>query len=247
MMFPDHDVYIGRSLALYGEWSEGETRLFQEIVRPGDVALDVGANLGAHTLCLAHAVGAAGAVHAFEPQRMLFYFLCGNIALNGLHNVVCHPVAVGATQSAVVAPNIDYSLPNNFGALNLHTDFGAVPTYPVQQVRLDDLATPHCRLIKLDVEGMECEALDGARDLIRRTRPLLYVEDDQSAKSPALHRLLAELGYRFYRHDVFLFNPRNFRECAENVFGGTYSRSLFCHPAETPCPVDMQTHGMAPL
>jgi hypothetical protein len=82
LLYNINDRYIGQALDLYGEYSEGEVVLFRRIVRPGDIVLDVGANLGAHTIFFSTAVGPRGAVLAFEPQRLVFQALCANMALN---------------------------------------------------------------------------------------------------------------------------------------------------------------------
>lgn len=69
MAFHHTDKWIGRSLDLYGEWSEGEVELFRNVVKPGDVVIEAGANVGALTIPLAKIVGDTGRVHAFEPQK----------------------------------------------------------------------------------------------------------------------------------------------------------------------------------
>src|SRR5918993_5744771 len=104
MMYNVNDQYIGRSLDLYGEYSEGEVDLFRQILRQGDLALDVGANIGVHTVPMARLVGERGSVLAIEPQRLAYQTLCGNVALNGLLNVWCHNVAVGDTRGSLVVP-----------------------------------------------------------------------------------------------------------------------------------------------
>ena len=71
MLFNANDTYVGTSIEAYGEYSEGEVQLFRQILRPGDVVVDAGANIGAHTLFFARAVSPGGAVFAFEPQRLL--------------------------------------------------------------------------------------------------------------------------------------------------------------------------------
>src|ERR1043165_865505 len=94
MMYLRKDMYVGRSFAEYGEYSEGEVDIFRQVLRPGDLALDIGANLGSHTLPLAQFVGPTGGVYAFEPQRILFQILCGNVALNEIGNVRALPFAL---------------------------------------------------------------------------------------------------------------------------------------------------------
>jgi hypothetical protein len=75
------------------------------------------------------------------------------------------------------------------------------------------------RLIKMDVEGMEVEALRGAEKLIRRCAPALYVENDRTARSEALISLLFGFGYRLWWHLPRLFNPDNFFGNKENRYG----------------------------
>src|SRR3954465_1933985 len=84
MLVNRHDVYIGRSLELYGEWSEGEIDLFRQVLRPGMVVADAGANIGTHTVARAQMVAPNGVVYAFEPQRIVFQTLAANVALNSL-------------------------------------------------------------------------------------------------------------------------------------------------------------------
>ena len=86
MLYNVNDIYIGRSLDLYGEYSEGEIALFRQFLRPGDVVVEIGAHIGTHTVFFAKTVGPTGVVFAFEPQRVVHQTLCANIALNSLSN-----------------------------------------------------------------------------------------------------------------------------------------------------------------
>ena len=79
MLFNVNDRYIGRSLDLYGEYSEGEVALFRQIVWPGDVVVDVGAHVGAHTLFFARQVGPAGRVLAVRQIGMAWSATTGFI------------------------------------------------------------------------------------------------------------------------------------------------------------------------
>src|SRR5262245_48257434 len=76
MLFPRGDMFIGRSLELYGEWSEGEVTLFSNLVVAGDNVVEAGANIGTHTLALSRLVGPQGKVWALEPQQLVFQMLC---------------------------------------------------------------------------------------------------------------------------------------------------------------------------
>jgi FkbM family methyltransferase len=228
MMYPRQDRYIGRSFTEYGEYSEGEVELFRQCLHAGDVALDVGANLGAHTLPLAQIVGPGGTVFAFEPQRILFQILCGNVALNELSNVHALPVAVGRAAGRAKVPALDYRGATNFGGISL----GGVQGEDVPVVTLDQLEVSKVKLIKIDVEGMELDVLAGAKATLARCRPILYVENDRAEKAEPLVALLQEDGYRMWWHTPQLYNPANFLANPQNVFGNVASFNMLCLPRE---------------
>lgn len=229
MLFLRDDVYIGRSLDLYGEFSELEAVLFAQIVRAGDVVVEVGANIGAHTVHLARLAGANGCVHAYEPQRVIFQLLCANVALNSLFNVYTHHAGVSSSAGELHVPPLNYAGVNNFGGLSLSQEkFGE----PVAVVYLDALTLPSLKLLKVDVEGMEHEVLSGARQTIRQHRPLLYVENDRREQSAALITLIDELGYDMYWHMPTMYNPDNFAKNPDNIFPFIVSCNLLCVPKE---------------
>lgn len=220
MLYLTGDTYIGRSLDLYGQFSQAECNLFAMLIRPGDVVVEAGSNVGAHTVMLAQQVGPQGRIFAFEPQRILFQILCANLALNSIGNVVAQPHAVGRAQGSLLIPAIDYSQPNNFGGLSLGT---WQQGEPVTLQTIDQLNLPVCRMIKADVEGMETDVVAGAVETIQRCRPILYLENDRQDKSPALIQQLFDLGYRVYWHFPPLFSPNPNQPQQENVFGNIIS------------------------
>jgi len=242
MMYLRQDQYVGRSFAEYGEFSEGEVDVFRQCLRPGDVALDVGANLGAHTVPLAQLVGPTGAVHAFEPQRILFQILCGNLALNEVANVRALPFALGRAPGSTTVPPLDYRGANNFGGIPLGTTAGE--NVPV--ITLDQLGLAQVRLIKIDVEGMEIDVLAGGKDTLARCRPILYVENDRADKAEALVAQLQEDGYRMWWHTPPLYNPNNLLGNPQNVFGNVMSFNMLCLPRETATQVAGMTEITSP-
>ncbi|MCG3138245.1 MAG: hypothetical protein HJJLKODD_02106 [Phycisphaerae bacterium] len=229
MLYNIHDQYVGRSLDLYGEFSEEEAAVLQRLIQPGWVVLDVGANLGAHTVMFAQRVGPGGFVLAWEPQRIVFQMLCANLALNSLMNVNALPVAAGAEVGTAFIPPINYGATGNFGGLSLE-EFNQGEA--VQVLTIDHLKLPRCGLIKVDVEGMELAVLQGAAETIRRLRPILYVENDRLPKSAALLAHLESLQYESYWHLPPLFNENNYFNNPENVFSRIVSCNLLCMPAE---------------
>ncbi|PWC57551.1 methyltransferase [Azospirillum sp. TSH7] len=244
MMYRRTDSVVGRSLDYYGEYFEQEVALFRQCVRAGDRVIDVGANIGAHTVALARLVGPTGRVLALEPIDANHRLLCGNLALNGLDWADGMLAAAGAADGVLHLAGVAMDAEGNYGALSLDALAGDRPV-PVH--RLDGLAPDgagRIRLIKIDVEGMEAEVLEGARGLIARDRPVLYVENDRPDKSAALIRLLGELGYACYWYLPAFHNPANFAGRSEPIFGhglvdnGTEIQvlgmgiNLFCLPAE---------------
>jgi FkbM family methyltransferase len=246
MLYNQHDIYVGRSLDLYGEFSEAETHLFRQILHPGDFVVEVGANIGAHTVFLAQLVGPTGSVMAFEPQRIVFQTLCGNLALNSITNVAAYQQAVGSQLGQIVVPKIDYARQGNFGGLALggHNQ-GEVVTV----VTLDSLNVRPCRFLKIDVEGMEKTVLQGAVRTIAQDKPLIYVENDRREKSDELIGFIDSLGYKMYWHRPRLFNPENFFGNAENVFANIISLNMLCIPVDVPydltgfAPVEIRAIG----
>jgi FkbM family methyltransferase len=228
MLYRLNDKFIGRSYEVYGEMNELELRLQFALIAPGDTVLDVGGNIGVNTIPLARRVGATGWVIAFEPQRIIHQMLCANLALNGLANVVALWSAAGAAPGSIRVPPIDYDAVENFGGVELGGEQGEVVA--VQAV--DSLALQSCRLIKIDVEGMELEVLKGAAATIDRLKPRLYLENNHQELSAALLGHLLGLGYRLYWHFPALFNPDNFRGEKRNLWPNVISINVLGLPPD---------------
>lgn len=231
-LYNQHDSYIGKSLAKYGEWSEGEIALFGQLVEAGDIVVEVGSNIGSHTVPLARRLGSSGRLYAFEPQRIIYQNLCANIALNSLTNVEAYQVALGETDGQILIPDINYTVDGNYGAVNLEQ---FKQGQPVRLATLDQaLNLPRLKLLKVDVEGMEAAMVRGARATIAKHLPYLYVENDRVEKSAELIELIQSFGYRLYWHLPQIFNPDNFAKDADNIFGNTASFNMFCVPFDCP-------------
>lgn len=229
-LYNENDVFIGASLAAYGEFSGAEADFLEGLVQPGDVVVEVGANIGALSVGIAKKLGPHGRLFAFEPQRIVFQILCANIALNNLDNVECLMMAVGSQRAMVTVPELDFSKRQNFGGLSIG---GAREGRPVPCDTLDSLLdTDKIRLIKADVEGMEADVLSGARRLIMKSRPTIYVENDVEEKSAALFTLLDGMNYDMYWHLPPLFRKNNHAGNSRNIFGETVSINMLCLPRD---------------
>jgi FkbM family methyltransferase len=231
ILYNRFDRYVGGSLHRYGEFSFYEQALFEVLVGRGQVVVEAGANIGAHTVLLSRLVGPDGEVHAYEPQRIVFQTLCANVALNQCTNVYARQAALGVAAGAVVVPAPDPATEYNFGAVSLDRPVPDGELVPLQA--LDDLDLPACHFLKVDVEGMEVDVLRGAQRTIATYRPIMYLENDRDDRSEELLRLVLDLGYAAYWHLARLFNPENFDGVTEDIFPGVISANIACVPAES--------------
>lgn len=217
MLYNVNDMYVGRSLEAYGEWCEQELNLLSDLLEPGQVAVDVGANIGTHTVFFARKVTSTGLVFSFEPQRLVYYNLCGNVAVNALYQVKCLNAAAGSESGTIKVPLLDPTAKQNYGGVNLGA-FESGDDIPV--IRLDDLELPRCDLIKVDVEGMETQVLEGARDTVSRCSPALFVENNREEGSSELIETVQSFGYVAYWHFAGYYNSDNYFGNEENIFPG---------------------------
>ncbi|HEV3425383.1 MAG TPA: FkbM family methyltransferase [Paraburkholderia sp.] len=166
---PD-DFHPGRALLEYGACCELESAVLRQLlVRPG-VVVEVGANIGVHTVALAREARPRRQVRvAFEPQPVIFQNLGANLAANGITNVLAWPYACGSDAGTLyfARPDYaspDYASPGNFGAVSMQAG-PAASTIPVPCVRLDDALRSHTvSLIRLDVEGFVSRAAGRSGD-----------------------------------------------------------------------------------
>jgi FkbM family methyltransferase len=231
MFFFKRDKYVGDALARYGEFSQGEADLFAKLVKPGMVVAEVGANIGAHTVMLAKALGPRGELLAFEPQRWVHQIMCANLAVNELLNTKAYQLAVGEAPGSIDVPLWDPAAMNNIGGISMgHIDGAAHDK--VELRTLDSFGLSRLDFLKVDVEGMELQVLQGSDATLRRTRPIMYVENDRADRSQALMDHIVSLGYDLWWHFPAMFNKDNFAGEANDIFPGIVSVNLLCIPNE---------------
>jgi FkbM family methyltransferase len=229
-LFNRNDRFIGRALDLYGEWCEHEIETLAQLVRPGDVVLDIGANIGTHTIALANMVKHGGVVLAIEAQRTIYNYLVANVAINNLLHVVCMNNAAGASTGPVLVPVLNPSAANNFGGVNVASQSAGER---IECVTVDSLGLTQCRLIKIDVEGMEPQVLWGSQQTIERYRPFIFVEATID-NSREVIEILTRFRYNCQWHIASYFNSDNFYQNSNNVFRDIHPESnLVCSPRES--------------
>lgn len=233
------DTTIGRSLGLYGEWSEPEVHLFRQIIQAGDVVLEAGANIGTHTVPLSRMVGDGGVVHAFEPMNINHRLLSANLLDNGCFNVKTYQVALGGQPGVVEFADIGADITDNFGAFGFYSTHGA-PKAVCPQLTVDELHLKRLDLLKIDTEGHERDVVEGAMATIRRCRPTLHIESlnhyaASLSKDGHVSWLIQKLqghDYRFWHYITPLFLADNWRGRAGGDLDGTWSFDLVAVPKE---------------
>lgn len=141
-------------------------------VPSSSTVLDVGANIGLSAILLSRLVHR---VIAYEPSPPNIAFLRRNLALNGVTNVEVRPVAVSDKPGTLRFQVARFGAGSHVVSAD-HLAAATVPTVDVLAIALDDEAHPPIAFIKMDAEGCEPEALAGARLLLARDRPLIYME-----------------------------------------------------------------------
>lgn len=165
----DPDERIKKYIVEGRKWEEHIIEALEKYVRPGSVAVDVGAHIGTHTLTMSRLVGPSGRVYAFEPVKKIYRELCRNLELNGITNVVPLRFALGKGPASVIEMNPIH--PGEEGGTSVGHGGDQV-----ELRTLDSFGFEQVSLIKIDVEGFELPVLDGAEETIRRNRPVLVAE-----------------------------------------------------------------------
>ncbi len=241
-----NDAFVGRALIKYGEYSQLEMDLLRQIVAPGDIAADIGANIGAHTVGLAKLVGSSGRVLAFEPQPVIFQNLCANLSLNSITNVDAFHCGIGDQPDTITVPYYRYDQPFNYAGIGLDRRYDQGTQVEVKT--FDEVFTyPRLKLLKIDVEGMEANVLKGARESIAKFKPVLYLENDRADQSEQLIELVMSMDYRLWWHLPPLFNPNTFFGDSENLFPGIVSLNMLCLHKDAPANLPQFTEILEPL
>lgn len=199
---------IDFSIWLLGAFEVGTVRAYERLVAPGSAVLDIGANVGAHTLHLARLVGPDGKVWAIEPTDYATSKLEANIALNPelADRIVCRQVMLVDRDGGIEVPPLHSSWPLT-GEADLHEQHGGrlMPTRNARAMTLDSLirecGIERVDFIKLDIDGHECGMLRGARETLRSWHPTILLElsphqlDENGGSIEDLVDQLAAVGY----------------------------------------------------
>lgn len=187
----------------FGQEGE-EDRGFLRLIRSGDHVVDGGAYIGTLALRAAMRAGPNGRVHCFEPASGNYQKLCRHVEINRMPNIHCYPKALAETTGA-----LELARPwpeNNSGNLINRGSWSGCPVEKIAGLALDDWMEQEkiqrLDVLKLDVEGYEIRALQGAQKTIARFRPRLFLEAHelnlarQGGSRQDLRDLVQSMGYQ---------------------------------------------------
>lgn len=186
---------------VYFKIGDPDMERLRTMYRPGQVVVDVGANIGQTSMWAARMVGPTGRVLALEPHPGNYQRMLSNLALNNFTNIT--PIQVGLGETARTAM-MDQPRPDNAGAHRVHPSGST----PVKLTTLDALDLDRVDVLKIDTEGYELRVLMGGRKTIARDRPLMFIEvhdghlRDAGTSASELVAYIRDLGYRVTNADT---------------------------------------------
>lgn len=172
--------HVQQQIYFFGAYEPNEVSLFLSLMEPGATVVDAGANIGFYTFLLGKKVGPEGQVHSFEPVPDNFAALNRHYALNGKPaNIRLNSVALW-NKAEILQFGLARQHENNSGSFHAGKSDDAIKSVACQAIPLAQYFKEQglTRLdgIKMDIEGAELFALEGARDLLEKFRPVICLE-----------------------------------------------------------------------
>lgn len=193
----DTKTWIGAQIYYLGEYEDYIKATFERFIKIGDTVLDIGANIGFHTLFFAELVGPKGKVIAFEPMPYNYQALLNNIALDEFENIATRNYALSDQNESL---KVNASSSQNPGAFNL---FEKGETHIDTFIGDEVISEKSINFIKIDVEGFEYFVLKGLVHTIKTHQPTIVFEYDKNYQNKTnldpimIFELLENLGYHF--------------------------------------------------
>jgi FkbM family methyltransferase len=203
------DTIIGRSIELYGEYTETEIDVLKNYIDRDSIVYDVGGNIGYHTVAFATM---CKQVYSYEPNNRNYTLLEKNTAR--LKNVRLIHAACSDVVGEAFISDYDTNKPGNYGECMM-SDVGQ----PCNTIRLDDQDSPLPDLIKIDVEGHELKVFNGAKNIITKGRPVIFYESMHGTGFDLIYDFLKSLNYTIYYCPAKNYNPNNYKQERRNIFG----------------------------
>ena len=240
-----------QTYALSSTWEEDTTKLFEKVVKKGDIVVDMGANVGYFTLLSAKLTGENGKVFSFEPNPKNFEYLSKNIKINNYTNVTAEQKAISNSSGKIKLFNCPYDTGHH--TINQQEGIeayrlgrtGEVSSIDIEAVTLDEYMknkSDKVDVIKIDVEGAEALAFMGMKDILAKNKNIkifleffpLLIEKMGNSPEEFINYLLKEFNVFVIGHDYSMkkfnknyFKINSYQELAELTKGYADHLNLF--------------------
>jgi len=245
--------HVQRQIYYWGVYEPVESWIFTNLVKPGHVVIDAGANVGQYSMLASTLVKPDGAVHAFEPAQINRLKMAMNLVRNRVANVRLNDLALwDLPEELLMSLDLADQKQRNFGAFAASKKSAVdepltVLSNSVAAIRLDDYVQEQgltaVNVIKMDIEGSETRALNGARATLKKYRPLILMElNQQAARSQGgelvdLWRLLVD----DLKYDLYPIEPGLIPPVRLNSLNGIVRMNVIAVPAESPKPAVLES------
>jgi FkbM family methyltransferase len=208
--------HVGGAIIRTGFYEIDTVRLIRRLLKPGMIFFDVGTHVGQYTLLASESVGPSGEVHGFEPDPETYRWFASNVRRNRLANVHTNQLALAGQPGKLT---LYLSAVTDIGSNSLRRPRSfSGREVEVEVVTLDGYIgsrrVPRVDVMKIDVEGAECEVLNGASTLLgREDRPVMILEFEEARQAAfqsscaQLTALLVSKGYNLFRFDSSTVEP----------------------------------------
>lgn len=210
-----NDLIVGPHLINLGFNEPHNTKILTSVIQPGDVVVDIGANVGYFSVLAGWRSYPGGSIWAFEPQPSIYRLLADNLALNGF-GAMSHAYCLALSDTTATVPMRTFPgylatssmrpMSDAFVSFTETTTGRKSETIDVSTARLDDLMkdVPEIHVLKIDVEGHEPEVMRGAREIIARSPHIKIVMEFlpalMSAEVALNHlKFFRDLGFSIFR------------------------------------------------
>ena len=164
---------LGLTVSHYGTYEKSESKIMEEEIKVGNIVVDVGANIGLHTLNMARIVGNTGQVFAFEPDPSNFKILEKNVKVNNYQNIILEQKAVGDKHGRTTLyqsdnPGMHRIFPQTKQAKGqVQVELTSLDKYFIDSNLADKI-----NFIKIDVEGLEFSVLKGMKNILKNNKKI---------------------------------------------------------------------------
>lgn len=204
----ENDSIISKELIQNGVWEEYLLDFAEKNIKDDSVVIDAGANIG--TMCVPFSKFKKGVtVHAFEPSRVLYNQMCGNLFLNNSLNVTPHRKALSNKRETLYYEEINIQQQNNYGDNRMFGGECQITAVPLDSLEFEKKVS----FIKVDCQGYDLQVLYGAKEILRKDSPVVVMEWEEHMAKELNHsfddvlKYMKEMGYteinKLYHNDWF--------------------------------------------